>query len=252
MFSDALYSPGSDFIGLGNSFITDLVVRDVRGEDVSERVEYFNTFLIDLFNRFLSYYLDNYVLFGNPQIIGIKVGVDTMIYWGEVALPFIKGEISDLRLLKAIEPSMRATDELLLRIQEFYREWDSKERLELGPIHRPGRVPSSAGERLIDLISPIDQEQLPGIVAENHRRFQAVTVQIFHRVASRLLPDSPIDADTPINPFAISLDPDRWEADGLFGAPDRPSMSLNEALEVFRGLDQIWFAEGELAAGAAA
>jgi flavin-dependent dehydrogenase len=251
MFSDALYSPGSDFIGLGNSFVTDLVIRDARGEDVQERVEYFNQFLLDLFQRFLSYYLDNYVLFGNPQIAGIKVAVDTMVYWGEVALPFTKGEISDLGLLQAIEPTMRQTDELLARVQQFYREWDALERLELPPIHRPGRTPSTAGERLIDLISPIDQAELPSIVAENHRRFQAVALLMFHKMASRLLPDFPIDEDTPLNPFAIGLDPERWEADGLFGTPERPGMTVAEAKQVFHGFDQIWYeAQPEMVAEA--
>jgi flavin-dependent dehydrogenase len=249
MFSDPLYSPGSDFIGLGNSFVADLVIRDARGEDVGERIEYFNQFLLDLFARFLTYYQDNYVLFGNPQIAGIKVAVDTMVYWGEVALPFIKGEITDLRLLRAIEPSMRATDKLLSRVQRFYREWDAMERLELPPMHRPGRTPSTAGERLIDLVSPFDSDAVAARVIENHERFKAVTVLIFDKVASHLLPQPPLDEETPINPFAIGLDPERWDADGLFATAEQSGMSVRQASEIFQGFDQIWYeAQPELVA----
>ena len=36
-FADPFYSPGSDFIGYGNTFTTDLIARDLDGEDISER-----------------------------------------------------------------------------------------------------------------------------------------------------------------------------------------------------------------------
>ena len=34
VFTDPFYSPGSDFIAMGNDFITDLITRDLRGEDI--------------------------------------------------------------------------------------------------------------------------------------------------------------------------------------------------------------------------
>ena len=36
------YSPGSDFIGMSNTFITDLITRDLDGEPVEERVIAYN------------------------------------------------------------------------------------------------------------------------------------------------------------------------------------------------------------------
>ena len=37
VFTDPFYSPGSDFIAIGNDYVTDLILRDARGEDVSRR-----------------------------------------------------------------------------------------------------------------------------------------------------------------------------------------------------------------------
>ena len=34
VFTDPFYSPGSDFIAMGNDYVTDLIVRDARGEDI--------------------------------------------------------------------------------------------------------------------------------------------------------------------------------------------------------------------------
>ena len=38
-FADPFYSPGSDFIGYGNTFTTDLITRDLDGEDIAERTD---------------------------------------------------------------------------------------------------------------------------------------------------------------------------------------------------------------------
>ena len=35
-FADPFYSPGSDFIGVGNTFTTDLIASDLDGEDISK------------------------------------------------------------------------------------------------------------------------------------------------------------------------------------------------------------------------
>lgn len=37
-FLDPLYSPGTDFISLNNSWLSDLILRDLDGEDITGRV----------------------------------------------------------------------------------------------------------------------------------------------------------------------------------------------------------------------
>jgi hypothetical protein len=44
---------------------------------------------------------------------------------------------------------------------------------------------------------------------------EAMAVIIFHR-AARNLGDAAPGEDRKINPYAVSLDPERWEEDGLF------------------------------------
>ena len=49
VFTDPFYSPGSDFIAMGNELITDLIMRDRRGEDISARIEQHNNSYLRLF-----------------------------------------------------------------------------------------------------------------------------------------------------------------------------------------------------------
>jgi hypothetical protein len=45
---------------------------------------------------------------------------------------------------------------------------------------------------------------------------EAYAVLAFNRAAKNLGDDAPGE-DVKINPYAVSLDPDRWDADGLLG-----------------------------------
>jgi flavin-dependent dehydrogenase len=243
VFADPFYSPGSDFIATGNTFITDIVRRDLDGEDVGERADYFNDYLMFMFDRYMTLYDDTYPLMGNPELMGIKHSLDVMPYWGEHALIFIKADIADLELLRAVRPAMERSSRLQRRLQDFYLEWDAMERRELPPSIIPKLGPSAVGDRLFALSSEIPADAVRDLVLENAERFEALVVRVFHKTASRLVPRSPIDRETPINPFAISLDPDRWESDGLFGTAEHPGITLQEAEEKAQGLERIYFEE---------
>jgi flavin-dependent dehydrogenase len=246
VFADPLYSPGSDFIGMGNTFVTDLVARDLDGEDIRERAEFFNRFLLDVFERYLIYYTNAYLLMGNTQAMGIKHSVDVCTYWGEIALAYMRGDWADLEFLKQIEPSLKRTKRLLEQVHRFYNEWnalESDQELPLMLVPRPG--PATVGERLFDLIKPdLASDAVATKIEENSKQCENLLVLIFHTVASRLAPDPRLEDDsTAYNPYAISLDKARWEGDGLFGSAEHPGITLAEANEGFIGFDRIWLDE---------
>ncbi len=186
-----------------------------------------------------------YLLMGNPQAMGIKHLVDVCAYWGEIALPFMKANFADLDLLQAIFPQIRATSELLRRTMSFYADWDALERREVPPliVPRPGK--STVGGLLITLAQDVDPATVRSSVEENGKRFEAFVVLVFDRVVSQVLLESRPDETTPINPFAISLDPERWEADGLFGTDEHPGISVADAKTLFEGFDLVWLGEVE-------
>jgi hypothetical protein len=64
--------------------------------------------------------------------------------------------------------------------------------------------------------------------------------------ACRWLADGPPDPARRVNPYAVSLHPDRWDAEGLFS---EDGLTLAQANERAPGLDNVML--GELAGGAA-
>src|SRR5207253_8632163 len=67
-FADPFYSPGSDLIGYGNSFTSDMIRHDLAGEDIRDRVEFYNDFALRTFQNVLSRTEDLYPVFGNPPV----------------------------------------------------------------------------------------------------------------------------------------------------------------------------------------
>ena len=76
-FADPFYSPGSDFIGYGNIFTADLITRDLDGEDMAERLEFYNDFYLRTFDFVLSRYDDQYPVFGNAWVANRRAASGT-------------------------------------------------------------------------------------------------------------------------------------------------------------------------------
>jgi hypothetical protein len=81
-------------------------------------------------------------------------------------------------------------------------------------------VPSAAFpamfDRHRDMIAGFDDEALKARIAANAELLEAYAVLAFNRAAQNLGDAAPGEEEK-INPYAVSLDPDRWHADGMLG-----------------------------------
>ena len=123
VFTDPFYSPGSDFIAMGNDYVTDLIIREVRGEDVRARAEIFNTTYLRFFDAFIRLYDGQYPIMGNAQVMTAKVAWDNACYWAINALLFFQRRLRQPEFLASIDPMMRRFFLLHARMQQFLRAW---------------------------------------------------------------------------------------------------------------------------------
>jgi hypothetical protein len=280
-FADPFFSPGSDFIAFGNTFTTDLIVRDLGGEDISERLDYYN----DLYQRIFAYviarYRDVYTIFGNS---GVAI---EMLYWETVSshsgitLLFVAGKLTDLDFMKSVDAELNRHFELSVKVHDLCRQWNELARPEpplVGPpgLDRPMGGPPGGGPgfgpagfgpagfgppggpraagapdglpsggppgggppggppgggpppgvqppliiRMVLRVFTALAKEYPdedAVREELHEQLvgsEELAVEIFRR-AVKALPEPP-PTDAPINPYAVGLDPQKWEADGLF------------------------------------
>ena len=124
VFTDPFYSPGSDFIAMGNDYVTDLIVRDAAGEDISARAESFNTMYLRLFEAVIRLYDGQYRIMGNAQVMTAKISWDNACYWAISALLFFQRRYRRPEFIESIDPLMRRFFVLHARMQSFFREWN--------------------------------------------------------------------------------------------------------------------------------
>jgi flavin-dependent dehydrogenase len=233
-FADPFYSPGSDFIAYGNLFAGDLIARDCDGEDIGERLDYYNDFYQRAFEHVVSRYRDTYEIFGNPLVCSALLAWDA--YSGHNGLPFLclQNKLTDFDLMRSVDADLDRLFRLNAAGHRLFREWHEREQEPLPPAMLgtfPVMLQSLAA---LEAHYPNDdaiREQVSGHV----RNSEAMLVSFFHR-AARTLPEPP-SPDRAINPYAVGLDPEKWEADGLF---ESPGLTLDEASQVVVGVDAVF------------
>lgn len=224
-FLDPFYSPGSDFIAVSNTMTTDLVTRSLDGEDVTERAKAHDELYLAAYRTHLTFYERQYEFWHNPAVMNVKIGANNIHYWGCNALLFFKRKWADLEFMARVRPDVERIWAITRQLESMYREWNALESREW----RRALV-STAGfpamfERHEDLERDFDDDALAAQLAANADLMEAYAVLAFHK-AGLSLPDGAPGEDEKINPYAVSLDPDRWEVDGLF---DGEGLSLAEA-----------------------
>ena len=91
-FLDPFYSPGSDFIAIGNTMVGKLIEEDLAGKSIVHLAPTLQSVFLTLFQNNLLTYRDQYPLFGNPRIMAIKFVWDYAVYWGFPALLYFNRE----------------------------------------------------------------------------------------------------------------------------------------------------------------
>ena len=239
-FADPFYSPGSDFIAQGNTMITDLVARDLEGEEVRRSVLQLNAQYITQFETAVrGTYTNHYKLFGNAEVMTAKLLWEFAAYWAVAALPFFQEKLTDAGFNKEVGGEVRRIITAGARLEDMFRDWHDLGQLEWRDTFISNRSCPAFWDLHTDLDRSFDDEGLKERYAHNADNLEAVAVALFHKAVDRL-PDASIDADTKVNPAGIGLDPGRWEKDKLF---DGSGLSLNEARERVPGIERMLLAE---------
>ena len=121
-FLDPFYSPGSDFIAIGNTYITDLVARDQAGQPLAAHTRVYEQVFRSFYDNTLTLYQDQYGIFGDPEVLPIKIFWDYTFYWGVLAKFYYHRGMTDLVALSHLRDEMGGMQQLNMAVQNFVRE----------------------------------------------------------------------------------------------------------------------------------
>jgi flavin-dependent dehydrogenase len=126
LFLDPFYSPGSDFIAIGNTYIVDLIARDRRGEPIGGRAHAYQQIYFSVYESTLSLYQDQYAMFGDAEVMPVKVIWDYAYYWGILCQLFFQRRLTDVATIGRLSAELNHCKALNDAMQEFLRRWSQR------------------------------------------------------------------------------------------------------------------------------
>ena len=147
-FLDPFYSPGTDFIAIANTYITELVRHDRAGELLAPRVRLYERLFQSFYDSTLALYRGQYPLLGDAEVLPIKVIWDYAYYWGVLCQLVFQQRLADAALFAELGPELEKTRALNERMQAFFGRWHASSH---------GRNPRAM----------LDQRELPWFAAMN-------------------------------------------------------------------------------------
>ena len=151
LFLDPFYSPGSDFIAISNTYITELIRHDQAEEPLRLPALFYGEVYQSLYQSTLALYTDQYRLFGSPRVMPIKVLWDYTYYWGVLCQLFFQGRLTDRAMFAALGEPLNRARQLNAAMQNFMRTWGDETTVTLGSVQARADNPAQM----------LDQASLP-------------------------------------------------------------------------------------------
>ena len=126
LFLDPFYSPGSDFIAISNTYVTELVAQDRAGAPVAPYADLYQRIYFSFYEAMLPLYIGQYGLFGDPEVLPAKVLWDYAYYWGVMCQLFFQRRLTDLPTLGRIQKPLARVRNVNAALQGFFRAWSAK------------------------------------------------------------------------------------------------------------------------------
>ncbi len=217
VFADPFYSPGSDFIAIGNSFTTELIKDDLAGKDIEERAAHFDSFYLRFFDVATETYRKAAPLYGSPRALAAKIYWDNFNYWSFVCQWFFKDlyklPVAEHEAFLGIAGDFAA---LHFRAQKLLAEWAkrSKDEPAAVPIYLPP-IPSALANLHLDLEKEMSVAETAAYMREKRALGEEVVNEILLRALSALGPDEGVELARAVDlaSWNSPIDPKRLEAE---------------------------------------
>lgn len=218
-FPDPFYSPGSNMIAFENTMLARMIADDRRGELHEDFVASCNEFVIAQ-NDWLDYNIhSSYAYFGEPLVMSMSFLWDTVVGWGLATAQLFNKIFLDREATRLTRAEIDRFYPLALQVKQLFIDWGRQTRRSLGfEFIDYYAVPfvKELSDRCL-----VKGKSLAELV-DDHRyvmqRLEEFAQVIFLIAVEDVHPDqlARVAKFGWLDAWAISLDPERWEPDGLF------------------------------------
>jgi flavin-dependent dehydrogenase len=191
VFLDPFYSPGSDFIAIANTYVTELIAHDRAGQPVNAYARIYEQFFMSFYDSTMSLYRNQYRIFGDPEVLPVKVIWDYTYYWGVLCQLFFQNRLTDMKMLSALRDELNGSKTLNFAMQDFLREWSARSQCRNRPVLLDQSKLGWFAELNRGLRDPLDDAGFKARIRETTQQLQALAREI---VATALAEHPDLDA----------------------------------------------------------
>jgi flavin-dependent dehydrogenase len=237
-FLDPLYSPGTDFIAMNNGWLSDLILRDLAGEDIETRVSIYDQCHLALVDAWIPIYQNKYLLMGNTQIMVIKIFWDWAVYWAVPSHLFANKAFTNIRLLRDLFAAKnglgRKFGELHQIMQDLFLEWLPYENKIFSNRYIDPFDLKALGKFQENIEVQHEPAALIEQIAKNMDQLEQLAVAIFRLVSAEVNGTSP---DIKVNPYTINLG--KKEGAVMLDTESEAAIVPSEA--IMQDVEVMWF-----------
>lgn len=186
VFLDPFYSPGSDFIAIANTFITEMIALDRNKGPVQMVAGMYDQIYFSLYRNMLPIYVGQYKIFGDAQVMPVKVIWDYTFYWGIMCPLFFQQRLTDLPKMAQLQAQLARIEQLNIAVQLFMRAWSEV----TGRKHNPAQLLDQAAlgwftEMNRALTDKLDGEQFDRLIHESGMALDELAAEIVARAIAQ-------------------------------------------------------------------
>jgi flavin-dependent dehydrogenase len=191
LFLDPFYSPGSDFIAISNTYITELIARDLEGGPLEAHAHLYDQIYHSFYESTLALYVDQYPLFGDPEVMPVKVIWDYAYYWGVLAQLYFQKRLGDLSMMSRLRDELALCQKLNKAMQKLLREWSPHSRRRNPEVMLDHAALPWFADLNRELLMPLDDDGFRARIRKSTLQLRALA----HETLARAREDHPaIDA----------------------------------------------------------
>lgn len=225
-FADPYYSVGSNMIGFANGFTCEMIELDRAGELRQEYVDYANRFFLTLLDALTDTIHRAYPFLGNGPVMALKTIWDYYIGWATTDPQFYHDVYLDPRRAEAVSGLISPIIVTQARMMRLFEDWAKHSSgYTFGYIDYIDDLPTLK-ELHVRTLPPKngDFRSFTTHLRDAVNRIEELAMVIFHMAVCDVYPEQAqrLEARPWINAGAISLDPSRWDEDGLFSPKTEP------------------------------
>ncbi|MFT4526335.1 MAG: flavin-dependent dehydrogenase [Bacteroidia bacterium] len=234
-FADPFYSPGSDFISMANTWTSDLIQRDLKGEDVFFRTKMYAQTFKALYENWMPLYKDMYPLWGKSQVMVAKIFWDWGAYWSINTLIFMNDGLTNIELMKQLTNGPTAFfqryGELSGRMQNLFKQWGPHDTADISDRYTDPFDLDFLKKFQEDIVEKqINSEELKIKLFHNLELLESIAAETFRLVSNQVY-------GTAMN---IDVDPYTMTLDEANKAESRNSKMVGRDAHVTQELKHMW------------